>query len=970
MRNLKEMSVSFKKPIAMRANITFFLVIISFLSIQAQEPAINWQRTIGGTNYDSYPQPIKTDDGGYLIAGSSESSISGNKSVGTNGRYDFWLVKLDSSRDIEWQKNIGASEYELLTSVNKTQDGGYILGGSSDSNAGFDKSENSWGSRDYWVVKINSTGEIEWENTIGGSEADQLQTVVQTSDGGYIISGSSNSNVSGDKTEVSYNGDYWIVKLNSNGIIQWQNTIGGSESDYGARLIEINGGYIIAGTSSSDASIDKTEDSKGGNDLWVLMLNDSGEIQWQNTIGGNETDSVSSISKTADGGYILGSVSYSNISGDKSENNIGGGDYWIVKLNSAGDIQWENTIGGNQNDPAPLVMQLSNGNYLVSGSSRSGASGDKIEHTNGGLDMWLLILNDSGTIENQISIGGSSDDALGGTLITNDGDILLTAGSSSSRSGDKWEDSWFNPTDGSNDDYWILNIGPELIAEPEPPYTPDASIIWQAAYDGGGEHEDIRKMYELDNGNIIIGSAGAAYAGGCQCGWSLLREVDSEGNTQWTTSRGGWEWVFYGDFIVNPSGEYVVFRTVYDDFDGYKMEIVAFQDNGNEIWTQLYDGNGTDIGNAVVNASDGGYVIGGYSNSPISGDKTEDPVGSYDYWILKINDQGNVAWDNTIGGDSEDRLTVLTATSDGGYVVGGNSISGSFGDKTEANRGSWDYWVVKVSGDGIIEWDRTLGGAGVEDLSTIIQTEAGGYLIGGTSYSNESGDKTENSRGLSDYWVIKLDASGNEEWQRTIGGAKTDVLSKMVLTADGNYLLGGHSDSWISGEKEEDAKGIYKFSDYWILKLDSDGNIIWQNTVGGDKNDYLYDIIELSDGNYLLGGESYSELSSDRTVEKLGVLEDGWLLKHNSQPINPIGDSDDIEDALILVPNPVTSILNLNNIGTIDELYVFDAVGNLLLTKNALETPTTLDLSSLYPGMYFVTVTIKRKTFTKKVIKQ
>ena len=225
--------------------------------------------------------------------------------------------------------------------------------------------------------------EIEWQNTIGGNGHDQLRAVRQTGDGGCILGGASVSNISGDKTENS-NGDYdyWIVKTDAAGNIQWQNSIGGSGYDYLIAIEQTNDmGYILGGFSSSDSSGDKAENNWDTSsityDYWIVKTDSLGNIQWQNNIGGNGVDQLSSIQQTADGGYILGGFSNSNISGDKAENCLGPWDYWIVKTDSLGNIQWQNTIGGNGVDDLESIKQTADGGYILSGVSGSGISGDK-----------------------------------------------------------------------------------------------------------------------------------------------------------------------------------------------------------------------------------------------------------------------------------------------------------------------------------------------------------------------------------------------------------------------------------------------------------------------------------------------------------------------------------------------------------------------------------------------------------------
>jgi hypothetical protein len=318
-------------------------------SIAQTAPGIEWQNTIGGNEEDVSYTMQHTNDGGYILGGISASNISGDKTENSEGGFDYWIVKTDAVGNIQWQNTIGGDDDDRLFSIQQTSDGGYILGGWSLSNISGDKTENCIGFNDYWVVKTDSSGNIQWQNTIGGSYEDVLSCVRQTVDGGYILGGYSFSNISGDKTENS-NGDedYWIVKIDSLGNIQWQNTIGGNSFDYLSYLSQtIDGGYIIAGWSASNISGDKTENSNGNSDYWVVKTDASGNIQWQNTIGGNYNEVLCSVQQTANEEYILGGYSNSNISGDKTENCFGSADYWIVKTDSLGNIQWQNTIGGD-----------------------------------------------------------------------------------------------------------------------------------------------------------------------------------------------------------------------------------------------------------------------------------------------------------------------------------------------------------------------------------------------------------------------------------------------------------------------------------------------------------------------------------------------------------------------------------------------------------------------------------------------
>jgi hypothetical protein len=232
--------------------------------------------------------------------------------------------------------------------------------------------------------------------------------------------------------------------------------------------------------------------------------------------------------------------------------------------------------------------------------------------------------------------------------------------------------------------------------------------------------------------------------------------------------------------------------------------------------------------------------------------------------VVKLSATGTIEWQNTIGGSSADYLQSIQQTTDGGYILGGYSASGISGDKTEASQG-YDYWVVKLTTTGTIEWQNTIGGNYDDQLQSIQQTIDGGYILGGSSQSGISGDKTEASQGSVDYWVVKLTTTGTIEWQNTIGGSSTDYLQSIKQTTDGGYILGGYSNSDISGDKTEASQGIY---DYWVVKLSTTGTIEWQNTIGGYYDDQLQSIQQTTDGGYILGGYSNSDISGDKNRSK------------------------------------------------------------------------------------------------------
>ncbi len=445
----------------MRKYLFFILLssIFSFYQVLAQH-AIRWQNAIGGSANDLLKATRQTKDGGYILGGNSLSGISGDKTQINSIWYDYWMVKTDSSGNIQWQRTMWSDGDDILTSIQQTKDGGYMIGGYSDGNLAWMKSENSNGGIDYWIIKTDSIGNIQWQNTVGGDNQDKLNSMMQTNDGGYILGGSSYSGTSGDKIEpqIILN-DYWIVKLDSLGNIHWQNTIGSFGHDFLSSIKQCtDGGYILGG--SADATIsggDLSENSNGGYDYWIVKVDSVGNIMWQNLIGGSGNDYVSCVEQTNDGGYFIGGYSDSGISGDKTENAVGGRDYWVIKLDSIGNIQWQKTIGGTKNDELYVCRKTFEGGYILGGVSESNISGNKIENSRGGFDYWFIILDSIGNIVWQNTIGGNNYDQLNDIQQTSDHDFLLSGYSNSSISGDKIENSQ------GIHDYWILKLSPSSL---------------------------------------------------------------------------------------------------------------------------------------------------------------------------------------------------------------------------------------------------------------------------------------------------------------------------------------------------------------------------------------------------------------------------------------------------------------------------------------------------------------------------
>jgi hypothetical protein len=298
-------------------------------------------------------------------------------------------VKLNSTGDIEWQKCLGGTEEDIAYTIQQTSDGGFIVAGYTESNDG-DISGNHGGG-DALVVKLNNSGTIEWQKCLSGTGVDIAYSIQQTSDEGFIVAGYTSSNDGDVSGNHGGHSDAWVVKLNSSGDIEWQKCLGGTSDDYAYCIQQTSdGGFIVAGyTKSNDGDV--SGNHGGGSDYWVVKLNSIGDIEWQKCLGGTDWDKANSIQQTSDGGFIVAGYT------DSNNGNVSGyhglGDAWIVKLNSTGDILWQKCLGGTNWDFANSIQQTNDGGFIVAGGTRSNDGDVSGYHGVGGGDFWVVKLN-------------------------------------------------------------------------------------------------------------------------------------------------------------------------------------------------------------------------------------------------------------------------------------------------------------------------------------------------------------------------------------------------------------------------------------------------------------------------------------------------------------------------------------------------------------------------------------------------
>lgn len=451
----------------MKPNLTYcgilpciVIYLFSIFSFQTSAQQIEWQQVLGGVHSEYLYDVKPTPDYGFLLAGSSFSEDSGNKTEKGRGDLDYFLWKMDEKGRLEWQKSFGGEGSDYLYSVGLTAEGGYILGGSSDSPQGADKKEPGFGNMDFWVIKISPEGEEEWQITLGGIGNDQLQSIRQTPDGGYIIGGSSDSSpvkdekgeTIGNKQEASRgSNDYWIIKLTATGETEWERTYGGMFADQLKSILITEDGYLVGGTSNSIESPDKTAKHLGMGDYWLIKLNQEGKEQWQRTYGGEGDETLSDIIETEQG-YLLTGSSNSKTSENKKSDSTNGTDFWVIEITKEGEPIWDNSYDFGQWDVLVSATKSEEDTYLIGGYASSETLNRKTD--NKGINDYIALkINSRGETLWSKTLGGKDTDQLKGLTRTRDGGYILAGNSDSKKSDDKDKASI-----GGND-YWIVKLG-------------------------------------------------------------------------------------------------------------------------------------------------------------------------------------------------------------------------------------------------------------------------------------------------------------------------------------------------------------------------------------------------------------------------------------------------------------------------------------------------------------------------------
>jgi hypothetical protein len=815
-----------------------------------------WNKTYGGTSYDYASSVVHTSDGGYVLAGYTSSYGAGGD--------DFWLVKTSSAGIVQWNKTYGGTSYDRASSVVQTSDGGYAI-------AGYTSSYGA-GDYDFYLVKTNAAGTMQWNKTYGGTSDEYAYSVVQTGDGGYALAGGTYSYGAGIY-------DFWLVKTDAAGTMLWSKTYGGAYPDSASSVVQTSdGGYALAGYTYSYGA--------GSLDFWLVKTDSAGTLQWNKTYGGTSYDYASSVVHTSDGGYVL--------AGYTSSYGAGINDFWLVKTDSAGTLQWNKTYGGTSDEYANSVVQTGDGGYALAGSTYSYGAGS--------LDFWLVRTDLFGNALWNKTYGGANDDSAYSVVQTVDGGYAI-AGSTYSF--------------GVGVDFWLVKVKAETGFEHQRNLGRSGIPGTSPTY-GGTNYDDAYSVVQTSDGGYAIAGTTESYDIGGGDFW--LVKTDWAGNALWSKTYGGIGGDCAFSVVQTSDGGYALAGYTGSYGVGGDMWLVKTDSAGTMLWSKTYGGTSEDRASSVVQTSDGGYAIAGTTISY--------GVGG-DFWLVKTDSAGAMQWNRPYGGTNWDYAYSVVQTSDGGYAITGYTKSYGVGTPTYEN-----VYLVKTFADGTVAWNRTYGGTNYDGAYSVVQTVDGGYALAGSTSSYGAG--------RTDFWLVRTDLSGNALWNKTYGGAGWDEVYSMVQTGDGGYALAGGTRSC----------GAVTY-DFWLVKTDGAGTLLWSKTYGGTAYDYTcwdyaYSVVQTVDGGYAIAGStnSYGAGHHDFWLVKTDVESGLAMTSLTNQTVTLYRGRNDLDWNYVrvriwLIKEPTWIYGDINMDGVVDakDLYI--------LGRNYGKTFSLLSLSGI-----------------------
>lgn len=798
---------------------------------------IEWQKSLGGTLDDAGNSAYQTTDNGYIIAGTSLSNdgdVSGHH--GSADSSDFWVVKLNQTGNIEWQHSYGGTNQDAATSVFQLTGGGYIVAGESYSNNGdvvgyhapLDTLSEHFS--DFWVIRIDSSGQIKWSESIGGSSYEAFPRLVKTgTDNSFLVSGSSFSS-DGDITDSTNLLSCWMFKLASNGQIAWRKNIG-AESYLAALDTKstLKNGFVVGGGVGGEFGSDTFDEFQ------VFKTDSAGNPEWQWNLPsvplGAFNAYISSVLQLPDSSFITG--------GDRDDGtsnpNTANSNLWINKLDKKGKLIWQKKIGGSRDDTGPSVLQASDRGFILAANSNSNDGEATGNH--GGSDILLIKLQPELT---------------GGYIFNGNG---------------KW-------TDRNN---WLNNILPPDSLVAGETVTIDPASNGQCLLD--------RKQIAQDGSNIIIRSgkkmiipqnldilkSGKCILGGYQPEVSTEVNLGNQSNVNFVLPLDNNDIIAVGTATQDTND---VKGTGYKGF--WDCWIARINASGSIVWKKSLGGSNKDLPVAALKDKDGNICLA-LQTSSNDGDIPPSPATWLNdkLWTLKISPEGTIFWNKVLAFETGSIQVNAAAINGNGEMVIACDLTASSSADLVTNYGFHnsydafqrsDAFVVKLSAVGSIIWAKCFGGSGSDGSKAIAVSTDGTIFIGGDTQSDD-GDITGRPRipPTVDGWLFQLSAAGQLLQQKFYSAGfyftETGCSIRFVAAAGeggcywATFQQANGGDLGI--QKGNIADGPY--SDTWIFKTDPSLKTIWKRNIGGSQEDRISNIFsDLSDSSLRFSGFSGS----------------------------------------------------------------------------------------------------------------
>jgi hypothetical protein len=476
-------------------------------------------------------------------------------------------------------------------------------------------------------------------------------------------------------------------------------------------------------------------------------------------------------------------------------------------------------------------------------------------------------------------------------------------------------------------------------------------IFWEKKI-GGSKTEKAYDFLQDFEGNIVmVGETNTDISDemGISSDFFILK-TNANGEVIWEKKYGGTGLDVVYSIVGTQDGGYLIagmsnshnndFIENYGSGDG---RILKLDVNGNLEWTKNYGGSSQDVIKSIISNGDGTYTMAG-STSSSDYDLTENN-GIWDFWVFQINAMGEIIWSKNFGGSQSDFAEEVIATQDGGFLVGGYTDSQDF--DVLHNFGETDYWVVKIDNSGNLEWSKNYGGSKIDELLGLTETNSGDFgLIG---YSESSDGLVSNNYGDLDVWLVKIDSLGNLIWERNYGGSGAEE-GHAITSLDNQFFITG-----MSSDVDQDVTESFGWVDLWMFKVNSEGELIWQKSMGGPWADYGKSILMDEDGNGMIAGHYEFD---NPTGEYEDINMDFWLIYFAD---GEMGTYDQANTEISIYPNPTQNLLFFSE--ELNQIDIYTSLGQKVKT---FEKGTHINLSNIPKGTYF----LKAKSATGKSIHQ